>query len=183
VDPAFYKRTLTSQCDAALAMLEECVRACPASRWKGRIGKYAFWHVAYHTLYCTDLYAARREAEWKPHPRFHPGGRSDLEDEYPSRVITRPEMLAYIARCRRLLRASIRRETARTLRGPAGFGWLAFPRAELHLYSLRHIQHHTGQLAAFLRRAGVPTRWCKDGAAAAAGRRRARARVPTLRVR
>jgi uncharacterized damage-inducible protein DinB len=57
----------------------------------------------------------------------------------------------------------MRRETAATLRGPAGFEWLSFTRSELPLYNLRHVQHHTGQLSAFLRRAKVKTHWQKAG--------------------
>ena len=158
-----YKRIVLSQFDASLAMLEECLRACPARSWKGKVGKYAFWHVAYHTLYCTDGYTAKTHEAWKPHARFHPGGASDAEDEYPSRVMTRPELIDYVAHVRRKVRASVGRETSASLRGAAGFPWLSFTRAELHLYSLRHVQHHTGQLSAFLRRAKVQTKWVKDG--------------------
>jgi len=158
-----YKSLLISQFDAAFDMLEECIRVCPDARWKGKVGKYAFWHVAYHTLYCTDLYTARSAKRWKTHPRFHPGGLDDVEGEYPTRMMTRAELIAYVARCRKLVHASIRRETSATLRAPAGFPWLSFHRAELPLYSLRHVQHHTGQLSAFLRRAKISTRWKKDG--------------------
>ncbi|MFO0829531.1 MAG: DinB family protein [Phycisphaerales bacterium] len=158
-----YRHIVLSQFDAAFAMLEECIAKCPAAKWKGKVGKYAFWHVAYHTLYCTDLYTARTAAEWKPHPKFHPGGASDVEDEDPSRVMTKPELLAYVTHCRKRLRASIRRETESSLAGPAGFPWLSFSRAEAAIYNLRHVQHHTGQLSAFLRKAKVSTRWVKDG--------------------
>lgn len=163
MDLPTYKRLLRSQFDAALAMLEECIRACPPGKWKGEVGKYAFWHVAYHTLYCTDLYTARAGAAWKPTPRFHPGGASDVEDEYPSRVMTKKELIEYVAHVRQLVQASLRRETPASMRGPAGFEWLHFTRAELPIYSLRHVQHHAGQLSAYLRRAKVKTRWIKDG--------------------
>ena len=54
-------------------------------------------------------------------------------------------------------------ETEGSLGGPSGFARRAFSRLEMHLYNLRHIQHHTGQLSAFLRRAGVDTRWVGAG--------------------
>ncbi len=161
MDLPTYKRIVTSQFDATLIMLEECIKACPAAKWKSKVGKYAFWHVAYHALYCTDLYAAKSEKTWKTTPRFHPGGKADVEGEYPTRVMTKKELLAYVTHVRKLVRASIRRETAATLRGPAGFSWLSFVRAEVPLYNMRHVQHHTGQLAALLRRAKVKTHWCK----------------------
>lgn len=165
MDAPTYKRLVTSQFDASFAMLGECIRECPPAKWNGKVGKYAFWHVAYHTLYCTDLYAAKSDKTWKPHKRFHPGGASDVEDEYPSRVMTKKELLAYLAHVQKLVRASTQRETAASLRGPTGFPWLKFTRAEVSLHNLRHVQHHTGQLSAFLRRAKVQTKWVKDGRA------------------
>ena len=45
-----YKRIVQSQVDAAFAMLEYCIRNCPAKKWNGTIGKYPFWQVAYHAL-------------------------------------------------------------------------------------------------------------------------------------
>jgi hypothetical protein len=46
----------------------------------------------------------------------------------------------------------VAKETARSLAGESGFPWIPFPRLELHIYNIRHIQHHAGQLGAFLRR-------------------------------
>lgn len=43
-------------------------------------------------------------------------------------------------------------ETPDSLAAPSGFSWRPFSRGELHLYNLRHIQHHTGALSAYLRR-------------------------------
>jgi uncharacterized damage-inducible protein DinB len=42
----------------------------------------------------------------------------------------------------------------------SGFDWLPTNRMELHLYNIRHIQHHTGQLVERLRQNGVKgIRW------------------------
>lgn len=130
-----YRRIVLSQFEASLTMLKECLEACPAGKWTGKVGRYAFWHVAYHALSCTDLYAATSEARWKTNPRFHPGGLADVEGEYPTRLMTKPELLDYVAHVRRKVRASLRRETTASLKGPAGFGWLPFARAEVPLYS------------------------------------------------
>jgi len=163
MDTTTYKRIVRSQFDATLNMLEQCIRACPPGKWKGKVGKYAFWHVAYHTLYCTDLYTALLGKDWTTTPRFHPGGAGDVDGEYPSRLMTKKELLAYLEHVRKLVRTSLRRETTASLRGRSGFEWLPFKRAEVPIYNLRHVQHHTGQLSAFLRRAKVETRWLKDG--------------------
>jgi len=42
--------------------------------------------------------------------------------------------------------------------------WLPFPRVEVHIYNVRHIQHHAAQLILRLRRdhkQGIP--WFKSG--------------------
>jgi len=156
---------VASQFDATLDMLEECLRNCPAKQWNAKVAKYEFWHVAYHALYCTDLYTAKTEHAWAPHKRFHPKGRDELVGEYPSREFSKRELLAYLKHTRALVHASLARETSRTLAGPSGFSWVPVTRAELAIYSMRHVQHHAGQLGALLRRAKVKTKWKIRGAA------------------
>lgn len=169
--PHTFQQVVRSQFLAALAMLEECIDKCPAEHWAMPIAKYPFWQVAYHTLCFVDCYlsssnesfkelvAARSSQAFNPQPR----GMAELNDEYPSRLFTRQELLAYCANCREKIDSVLTSETNATLDGPSGFSWLPFSRAELHLYNLRHVQHHTGQLTAALRRLGVDTRWVKAG--------------------
>ena len=154
---------LASQLDASLAMLEACIRACPAEQWDKAVGRWPFWEVAYHTLCFADLYLAPGEAAWAP-GKFQPKGMAELKDEHPSRRFEQGEMVEYVGYCRERARKVFAAETAAMLEGPTGFSWLPFSRAEGHLYNMRHIQHHAGQLSAFLRRAGVETRWVRAGA-------------------
>jgi len=44
--------------------------------------------------------------------------------------------------------------TATPLEAPSGFPWIPLTRLELHLYNIRHAQHHTGQLVDRVRRDG-----------------------------
>src|SRR5437773_2146517 len=69
----------------------------------------------------------------------------------------------WVGGCRAKAAEVVGAETRETLEGPSGHGRLKFSRLELHLYNVRHIQHHTGQLTAFLRRVGVKTGWVKTG--------------------
>lgn len=146
---------------AAFAMLKDCLEKCPEAQWDGVVGTMPFWMVAYHTLCYADCYCARTNEAWKPSAKFHPAGRAELSEEFPSRRFERAELLAYLAACRTILRAALARETPKSLAGPSGFSWLEMPRAEVYLYNVRHVQHHTGQLTAFLRRVGVQTSWSK----------------------
>lgn len=166
-----FRSILRSQFRAALAMLDECIRACPDAHWDSPIAKYPFWHVAYHAICFVDCYLSpsnddftrtvesRRSESFNPHPC----GMAELEGEYPSRRLTRDELIQYLDLCRAKLDAIMDAETDATLAGPSGFSWLPFTRAEAHLYNLRHVQHHTGQLSASLRRADVQTRWARSG--------------------
>lgn len=157
------KHTVAAQFEAALNMLHECLQKCPAAHWDSLIAKYPFWMVAYHTLCFLDCYLAPGDAAFETRPDFHPAGRAELEEEYPSRRFSQEELLAYTAVCRDLLHRTMSAETRETLEGPSGFPRLRFSRLELHLYNIRHVQHHTGQLSASLRRIGVDTRWTGTG--------------------
>jgi hypothetical protein len=40
-------------------------------------------------------------------------------------------------------------ETAEWLQGPCGFSYWKITRGELYVHSIRHVEHHTGQLSAY----------------------------------
>lgn len=161
--PTPFAQAILGQFEASLAMLDKCIRACPEEHWDSPIAKYPFWLVAYHTLYCTDGYLVTSEQDWTPHPVYQPAGVSDVDSEYPSKRFTQIELAAYVQHCLKRSREVLGAETNETLAGPSGFARLPFSRAELHLYNLRHVQHHTGQLGAFLHRMKIPAPWVKSG--------------------
>jgi len=159
------KQAVTTQFEASLSMLKEAIEKCPDEHWEGLIAKYPIWMVAYHTLCFVDYYLSRGEADFRPRVEegIHPTGMAELDEEYPSRKFSRSELLDYAALCRRKLTEAMTAETAESLGGPSGFSRLKFSRFELHLYNMRHVQHHTGQVGAFLRRVGVNVGWVKAG--------------------
>jgi uncharacterized damage-inducible protein DinB len=69
----------------------------------------------------------------------------------------RDTLVEYADICRARAKATMGAETAASLQGASGFSWLEFSRLELHLYNIRHIQHHTGQLVAALRQSRAAT--------------------------
>ena len=150
---------LLSQFRAALGMLRDCIARCPAEHWNTPIVKYPFWLVAYHTLCFADFYLSPSESAWAPSPLYHPRGIAELNDEYPSRTFSQPELLAYLEFCISKAGPSLASESAETLNGPSGFPRYPCSRAEFHINSIRHIQHHAAHLGAFLRRAGIDTDW------------------------
>jgi hypothetical protein len=162
----YLKQILSKQFEAALCMFHECVTRCPAEQWDGRVAKYPFWQVAYHTLCFVDLYLSPDEATFAFRVAdFHPHGASEFDDEHPSRRFTQRELLDYVAICRAKARDVLSAETDASLQGASGFPGRPATRGELHLYNLRHIMHHTGQLSAYLRRVdpSIDPRWVGSG--------------------
>lgn len=75
----------------------------------------------------------------------------ELQDRKQELRYDRPSIKNYLEHCREKARQVIVAETEETLKAPCGFPNKLFSRAELYLYSLRHIQHHAAQLILRLR--------------------------------
>ena len=99
----------------------------------------------------VDLYLSPNEASFQLRD-VHPQGWSELREEFPSRRFDTSELTEYLAICRQKATETLASETGESLKREAGFHWLSLSRGELHLYNIRHVQHHTGQLSAYLRR-------------------------------
>jgi uncharacterized damage-inducible protein DinB len=149
------KETIQSQYRAALAMLGDAIQKCPDDLWVDETYQHPFWHVAYHVLFYTHLYLHDSGEEFVPWAKH----RDDLGslDVQGAESYTRDEILAFLALCQAEVE---RRVPALDLEAASGFGWLPFTKLELQLYNIRHLQHHTGQLADRLRiRAGTGVGW------------------------
>ena len=167
----FFKKCLLGQFGASLSVLNQCIVQCPDERWEGLVGNHAFWHVAYHTLFFTDLYLSPDEGSFEP-PRFYredyhffgqkpwpPYEKVVADDPYPKATI-----IEYVEICRGKAARSIEEETAESLAGPCGFWWYKVPRGEFHLINIRHIQHHAAQMSLYLRNsAGIGIEWVATG--------------------
>jgi DinB family protein len=162
-----YKNTIRSQLNAALAMFNDAVIQCPDPNWAGNVGNHAFWHVAYHTLFFTDLYLGRDDESFEP-PEFyredyHFLGKKPFppyEEVVADQPYTKDTILEYVEICRSKAPEAIASETAESLAGPSGFFWYEVPRAELYLISIRHVQHHAAQMSLYLRKvAGIGIDW------------------------
>jgi DinB superfamily len=147
----FVKTILFGQFEAALCMLNDCVRKCPPDHWEGRIGIDSFRQVAYHTAFYVDYYLSPSEKSFQLR-ECHGSGGDERVSTTACSGLSRDETLSYLAICREKLVETLAAETLESLQGPSGFSRLPFTRGELHVYNLRHVQHHTGQLSAYLRR-------------------------------
>ena len=146
---------VSSQIRAALKMLRSTIEACPDALWDREADHNAFWVLAYHTLYFAHLYLSSSEEAFVPFEREvsgRPGyGKTDLGDWtelQPGDTYAKEDVLAYCDHVDSLVAGLVQ---GTPFDAASGFHWLPFTRGEAHLYNLRHIQHHAGQLAERLR--------------------------------
>jgi len=155
---------LNRQYGAALEMLERAVMACPEEFWASEEYPNRFWHVAYHAAFFTHLYLHPSLDEFRPwakcrqHYQFL-GGLPWAPEQRPviDTPYTKPELLELIEFCRGEIAAKL---PAMDFDARSGFPWLPFTRLEVQIYSIRHTQHHVGQLVDRLRTArGTASAW------------------------
>ncbi len=165
---ALWTRVLWDQFGAAIDMLANAIRVCPDELWTHTApgGPPApFWRMAYHTLFYLDMYLSEEPAGFAPPPPFERALRR-LEPDQPQgdRPYTKAELLGHLEHCYGKCLAAVRGTVGEGARQPCGLSWLPVARAELHIYNLRHVQHHAAQLNLLLRQAGVePPDWVSVG--------------------
>jgi uncharacterized damage-inducible protein DinB len=161
------QNAILGQFEAALAMLSHCVDACPAAHWEERIANNTFRQVAYHALFFADYYLSPDEDSFQLRALHQRGG--DERRPEVSAGLSRAETISYAAVCRQKAIDVLASETQATRSGRSGFSARQISRVELHLYNFRHLQHHVGQLSAYLRRIdqsfaeSVALRWIGSG--------------------
>lgn len=140
---------LLRQFRAELDMLSCAVEACPEWLWADDVYPNRFWHVAYHALFFTHLYLSPSPElfqAWDKHRE-----KTERLGEPAAPAYTKDEIREYLAFCRRRLEPGVQDVD---LDAASGFPWLPFRRLEVHMYNLRHLAHHTGQLLDRLRNSG-----------------------------
>ena len=172
------RAALKSQYHASLAMLRNGVEQCPEDLWDSTGLTNEFWQIAYHALFFTHLYLQPRLEDFIPWP----GHQGDVQHEdgiagppYPDTNLplipdpySRDEVLTYCDYCIRLVDDAV--DLLDLDSSESGFHWYSVPKLEHQLVNLRHLAHHTAQLADRLRNAGAPSlKWVRDGAAAGRG--------------
>jgi hypothetical protein len=151
-----WKEALWGQLGAAIAMVENALRACPEELLVDRSRRPELSYMAYHTLFYVDYFCDPAPAEFRP-AAFDSFGLAELLDEKDAppfeRAYTKAELLGYLEggreKCRSRIAALTDEEAARR----ADIDWLPLPVAEVLLYNLRHVQHHAAQLNLLLRQA------------------------------
>ncbi len=141
---------LWQQLGAAIDMLENAMLACPDKVWGDRSRRPEFWYVAYHVLWWLDLYLSESLVGFTP-PAPYTLDELDPAGLLPDRVYTKEELLSYLEHDRKKCRETLDTLTEEKAHQVCGFDWIEASVLELHLYNLRHVQHHAAQLNLILR--------------------------------
>jgi hypothetical protein len=158
-----WKEIVGRQFLAAIAMLENALRACPQEIWSASLWHdpaeppqaAQFWYLIYHTLFWVDLYLSGAVEGFTP-PAPFTLAELDPAGVYPERPYTRDELQGYLEHGREKCRTVIETLTDEQARRPCTFTWGQVTFAELLLDNMRHVQEHTAQLNLFL---GQQIRW------------------------
>ena len=135
---------LKSQYHASLTMLRDAIDACPAELWTDPTYVNQFWQVAYHTLFYTDFYLQASESAFVPWEKHRPKHNFFASGH---------------ARCDAMIDSAVDRLDLGA--AESGFPWYKMSKLEHQFVNLRHIQHHTGQLAERIRQVtGRGVNWC-----------------------
>jgi hypothetical protein len=159
-----HPQVIISQYLAALEMLKQTIVQCPDLIWVSPDDKTKFWHIAYHALFYTHLYLQDSEQDFEPWSKHRDEyqfiGQVPWPPHAPPQIgepYDRESVLEYLAVCQEQV---LERVPRLNLEAASGFDWLPFGKLELQLYTIRHIQQHTGELMERLgTRAGVEIDW------------------------
>jgi hypothetical protein len=148
-----WREAIWRQFNAAIAMLENAIRACPDELWSERLwrdpaqqpGLSEFWYVAYHTLFWLDLYLSGSVEGFTP-PAPFTLDELDPAGLLPPRTYTKDELRAYLDHDRSKCQTTIEALTEDKARQMCKFSWGEISFLDLLLDSMRHVQEHAAQM-------------------------------------
>ena len=158
IDASLVTASLKSQYHAALAMLREAIERCPDDLWLDVRPRNAFWQIAYHSLFFAHAYLGdqatfRPWAEHQSDNQNEDGIAGEPDPKSPLPLIPRPYTKAQALKYWAIVDGMVDRAVGSMdlRRRESGFPRYQMPKFEHQLVNLRHIQHHTAQLADRLR--------------------------------
>lgn len=164
------KQSIASQFEAAFLTLQKCIDDCPDESWHQPVANHPYSQSLFHGLFFGDLYLGATIETMKAQP-FHREYKMEFEGyeelshhEKPGRTYDRSFLQTYLDFCREKARQEVAVETAESLERQVDSPWHRFSRLEMHLYNIRHLQHHAAQLILRLRIDHNPEiAWVRNG--------------------
>ena len=152
------KAAFISQYRAGLKMLANAIEKCPDDLWDNQAYGNSYWRIAYHALFYTAFYLSENSGSFDPWGKhsvnYHVLGAADDNGNVIiiDHVYSKEELLAYA----QAISDEVDEAVNITNGGDeSGFDWIPMDKFELHLYNIRHSQHHTGQLTERLHQNGI----------------------------
>ena len=144
-----------SQYRTSLKMLINAIAQCPEELWDDQHYDSPYWQIVYHSLHFAAFYLSEDEASFTPWVNHRPGVHQlGILGISPANAVhghySKADLQNYIMQIIRSLEFKEQDLTA-----SSGFEWLSMNKFELHLYNLRHLQHHIGQLVERLHGVGI----------------------------
>lgn len=153
---ALFKDLTINQYQAALQTLGNCIDECPEVLWYGKIANHSFNVSAFHAIFFADVYLGNSLEEIKSQD-FHNNnaddfaGYEELSHDPPVNIYRKAFVKDYLEFCQSKADFVVANESEESLKRQSGIPWQKLTRAELHIYNIRHIQHHAAQLVLRLR--------------------------------
>jgi hypothetical protein len=151
------KNAITSQYKSSLKMLMDVIEKCPDCVWEDDAYENAYWRIVYHSLFYTALYLSKSEhnfVPWTKHIKNYNYLGLLSHDKKPiviNSIYYKADLMGYA----RSIFNSLETLVTDNADEESGFSWLPMNKPELHIYNIRHIQHHTGQLIERLHQNGI----------------------------
>jgi hypothetical protein len=154
-----FKLLIVSQFEAALSTIRLCVETSSPRVWNLPVALYPFSQVIFHALFFADYYLEGDATTFRQQP-FHMtnldlfGDYEQLEDREPVSIYDKQQVRLYLDFCRTKVQETMAAETDESLRETCTLTRHSLARAEMHVYNIRHLQHHAAQLVLRLRQEG-----------------------------
>ncbi|MBD3333878.1 DinB family protein [candidate division GN15 bacterium] len=153
-----WNQLIWRQFGAAIETLENAIRECPEEIWSDRKPYHQYWYWAYHTLFWLDYYLSESPDTYAPPEPFTMSEMAP-EGKMPDRVYSQDELLLYLEYGRSKCRSTVLALSEEQAHQPSPMRE-PLTVAELLLYNMRHVQHHSAQLNMLLRqRVGSAPKW------------------------
>ena len=150
------KAAIQSQFLATLEILKQAIELCPAEIWSDPQPQNKFWHIAFHALFFAHFYLHPTEGDFVAWEKHRDEAVSLSDDPDAVEPYSQVDMLTYLDFCKQQVREKV---AASDLEAASGFHWLPFNTLEKHLYNIRHVQLHTGELCERLGQADIDIGW------------------------
>lgn len=164
-----YKALIQNQYEAAFRTLKHCIDKCSDESWNKPVCNHQFCQAVFHGLFFADLYLGLNP-ESISDQAFHSEhaavfeGYEEMERRPPEKTYEREFINLYLQHCRDKARLQVAEFTEEDLKAKSGFYWIEGSAAEVHVYNIRHIQHHAAQLSLRLRLdSEIAVPWVRSG--------------------